>query len=56
MARRPKIKITLIVKKEKGTCHYGHKIGDSFELKIYFLFKRGVAYFLVRHPLYRFQL
>lgn len=31
MARRPKIKITLIDKKEKGTCHYGHKIGDSFD-------------------------
>ncbi|CZR98252.1 TIGR04076 family protein [Clostridioides difficile] len=31
MARRPKIKITLIDKKEKGACHYGHKIGDSFD-------------------------
>lgn len=31
MARRPKIKITLIDKKEKGDCHYGHKIGDSFD-------------------------
>jgi len=31
MSRRPKIKITLIDKKGKGGCHYGNKIGDSFD-------------------------
>ncbi|MGO1042764.1 hypothetical protein ACTPEO_08520 [Clostridioides difficile] len=50
MARRPKIKITLIDKKEKGACHYGHKIGYSFELKIYFLFKRGSRLFFSATP------
>ncbi|MCC0651536.1 MULTISPECIES: hypothetical protein [unclassified Clostridioides] len=55
MARRPKIKITLMDKKEKGACHYRHKIGDLFELSIYFLFKRGIAYFLVRLPFIYFN-
>ena len=31
MSRRPKIKITLIDKKENGKCHYNHKIGDIFD-------------------------
>ncbi|MBE6064942.1 TIGR04076 family protein [Clostridium cochlearium] len=31
MSKRPKIKITVINKKEKGGCHYAHKIGDSFD-------------------------
>lgn len=31
MAKRPKIKISMVDKKEKGPCHYGHKIGDEFD-------------------------
>ncbi len=31
MSGRPVIKITLIDKKGSGHCHYGHKIGDSFD-------------------------
>lgn len=31
MSRRPKIKITLVDKKENGKCHYNHKIGDTFD-------------------------
>lgn len=31
MAKRPKIMITMVDKKESGPCHYGHKIGDSFD-------------------------
>jgi uncharacterized repeat protein (TIGR04076 family) len=28
---KPKIKITLIEKKGKCSCHRGHKVGDSFD-------------------------
>ncbi|WP_255619150.1 MULTISPECIES: hypothetical protein [unclassified Clostridioides] len=35
MVKRPKIKITLIDKKEKGACHYGHKISNSFRFIFY---------------------
>ncbi len=31
MARKPKIRFTVIDKKEKGGCHYAHKIGDTFD-------------------------
>ena len=31
MAKRPKIKITLIDRKGPCGCHRGHKIGDSFD-------------------------
>ncbi len=31
MSKRPKIRITLVDKKGKCGCHYGHKIGDSFD-------------------------
>jgi uncharacterized repeat protein (TIGR04076 family) len=31
MGRRPKLKLTLIEKKESGVCHYNHKIGDTFD-------------------------
>ena len=31
MAKRPKIKITLIDRKGPSGCHRGHKIGDSFD-------------------------
>lgn len=31
MARRPKITITMVDKKETGACHYGHKKGDQFD-------------------------
>ena len=31
MAKRPKIKITLIYRKGPCGCHRGHKIGDSFD-------------------------
>lgn len=31
MAKRPKIKITLIDRKGEQPCHRGHKIGDSFD-------------------------
>ncbi|WP_312091674.1 TIGR04076 family protein [Aminipila sp.] len=31
MAKRPKIIIKMIDKMGKGTCHYGHKIGDAFD-------------------------
>ena len=31
MAKRPKIKITLIDRKGSCGCHRGHKIGDSFD-------------------------
>jgi len=31
VSRKPKIKITLVDKKEQGHCHRGHKIGDTFD-------------------------
>jgi len=31
MARKPKIKITLVERKGEGFCHRGHKVGDSFD-------------------------
>ncbi|QAT43013.1 TIGR04076 family protein [Aminipila luticellarii] len=31
MAKRPKIILRMIDKKENGVCHYGHKIGDTFD-------------------------
>lgn len=29
--KKPKIKLTLVDKIGKGTCHRGHKIGDNFD-------------------------
>lgn len=34
MARRPKIKITVMEQKEKSGCHYGHRPGDVFDFEI----------------------
>ena len=31
MRGKPKIKLTLIEKKESGVCHYHHEIGDAFD-------------------------
>lgn len=31
MARRPKITLRVVDKLGKGGCHYGHKIGDTFD-------------------------
>lgn len=33
MAKHPKIRLTLIDKKGKHVCHYGHKVGDSFDFQ-----------------------
>lgn len=31
MSRRPKIRITLIERKGALPCHYGHRVGDSWD-------------------------
>lgn len=33
MARRAKIRLTLIGKKGRHNCHHGHQIGDSFDFE-----------------------
>lgn len=48
MAKRPKIKITLVDKVGKGGCHRGHKIGDSWDYDQ----DRGKLCPLVMHTLF----
>ena len=45
MARRPKIKITLIDRLGPKPCHRGHKVGDSFDFDT----QRGEIYPLAMH-------
>lgn len=48
MAKRPKIKISLVDKIGQGHCHKGHKIGDSFDYDS----ERGKLCPLVMHTLF----
>lgn len=48
MARRPKIKITVIDKLGKDSCHRGHKVGDSFDFDT----ERGKICPLAMHVLF----